>query len=265
MKLTWLGTAGFRIEVGETVLYLDPYIRRSAQARPQLSLRLEEITRADYIVVSHGHFDHAMDVPRIAKQTGARVLAPSTVCDGLRNRGVPDPQLWPLEGIKTLGLEDFRVRTIPAKHVRFDRKLILATLRRAWWRLPAALLRSIGYPTGHVMGYLFTSQECSWCFLGSAGYEPELIRDLSPDIALIPMQGRSDIHRVAAQMTALISPKWVIPHHHDDFYPPLTQMIDLEPFVQEVARQAPGTRVFVPKIGQIVEFRRGELRAIQEA
>ena len=261
MQLRWLGTAGFEINIGNTTLYLDPYLSRGAKARPRLRMGVEDIAQADYVFLSHGHFDHAMDAPAIAARTGARVLAPSGVCDAMRVRGLPDPQLRPLEGITTLGFSDFRVRTIPSSHVRFDRTLALTTLRRAWWRLLLDAGRIIGYPVGGVMGYLFTAPECSWCFLGTAGYDPDLIRDLAPDVALIPVQGRTDIHRVAAEMVALMSPRWVIPHHHDDFYPPVSKKIDLGPFVDLVEELSPETQVFIPEIDHVFTFERGAFQS----
>ena len=257
MQMRWLGTASFEIIIGNTTIYLDPFLSRGERARPRLAMGVNDITRADYVFLSHGHFDHAKDVPAIAARTGARVLAPSAVCDALRNRGVPDPQLRPLDGIATLGFSDFRVRTIPSAHVRFDGELALATLRRAWWRLVLDAGRLLGYPTGGVMGYLFTANECSWCFLGSAGYDPDLIRGLEPDLALVPVQGRTDIHRVAAEIVGLMSPRWVIPHHYDDFAPPISTMVELDPFVELVQEMSPGTQVFIPEIGRSYLFERG--------
>ena len=261
MKLTWFGTAAFRVQIGETLLYLDPYLSRNPQARPVVPLRPEEITRADYIFLSHGHFDHSYDVPMIASQTGARVFAHSAVCDALRNQGVPDEQLRPLQGIETIGLGSFRVRTIPGSHLRFDTPLVLRTLRRGG----LSLLRHLGvlrYAIGGVMGYLFTEgEDTSLCFLGSAGYRPELIAGLAPTLAMVPLQGHSEIHRIAAELVSSLRPRWVIPHHHDDFFPPLSQMIDLAPFIAEVQRMAPDTRVQVPVVGNVMRLEKGELIA----
>ncbi len=110
MELTWLGTAAFRIVVEKTVLLLDPFLSRPRNARPVVPVAVEDIATADYILLSHGHFDHAYDAARLAARTGARILAPASVCNDLRNRGVPDQQLRPLHGVETIGLTDLRVR-----------------------------------------------------------------------------------------------------------------------------------------------------------
>lgn len=261
MELTWLGTAGFKIEIGSTVLYLDPFLSRSKRASDPALPRVEEIVRADCIFCTHGHFDHLYDVPAIAKRTGARVFAPSRACETLRDAGVPDGQLRPVQGVETIGLPDFRVRTIPLSHTRFDTPLALRTLARGGWRMLLDAGRLLRFPPGEVMGYLFTVKDCSWCFMGSAGYEASRIRGLKPDLALVPLQGHSDIARIAAEIVALLAPRWAIPHHHDDFYPPVSQAIDPAPFIAEVQRRCPTARVWVPQMGQALRYERGELSA----
>ena len=62
--------------------------------------------------------------------------------------------------------------------------------------------------------------------------EKELLhyRDLEIDYFLAPLQGHSSIQEIAAQITTIIQPKVVIPHHFDDFYPPLSQNISVDIF-----------------------------------
>jgi L-ascorbate metabolism protein UlaG (beta-lactamase superfamily) len=54
--LEWLGHSGFRLTVGRSVVYIDPY--RVAEGAPQ----------ADLILVTHGHYDHfsPQDVERLS-------------------------------------------------------------------------------------------------------------------------------------------------------------------------------------------------------
>jgi L-ascorbate metabolism protein UlaG (beta-lactamase superfamily) len=260
MELTWLGAAMFKGLVGSTVFYLDPFLDRPKAATPRLGLTTEDIDRADYIFCSHGHFDHVADVPEIAARTGARVFAPSKVCQNLYTLGVPDNQLRPVQSVETIGLQDFRVRVIPSAHVRFDWALIRRKLGVAWRLLPD-LGKLLRYPSGQVVGYLFTGRRCSWCFFGSAGYRTSGVEGLAPDLALLPVQGRRDIYRFTAQRVATMEPKWLIPHHFDDFYPPLSEQVDLEPLLDAVDNLAPATQVLVPQAGQRLRYQQGKLIA----
>ncbi|MFT3795469.1 metal-dependent hydrolase [Flavobacterium sp.] len=70
MKVTYYGHSCFAVEAGGKNLLFDPYITPNELAR---HIDVDAIA-ADYIFVSHAHFDHMTDVARIAKNTGAKVL-----------------------------------------------------------------------------------------------------------------------------------------------------------------------------------------------
>ena len=65
MKITWLGHSGFRIEVGDQILLVDPWL--SGNPMFPDARRAEAIRGATQILISHGHFDHLSDVVGIAK------------------------------------------------------------------------------------------------------------------------------------------------------------------------------------------------------
>jgi L-ascorbate metabolism protein UlaG (beta-lactamase superfamily) len=72
MKITWLGHASFRIEAGNQVLLLDPWLNGNPSFDP--ANRAAAVEGATHILVTHGHGDHAADAPGISKETGAPVV-----------------------------------------------------------------------------------------------------------------------------------------------------------------------------------------------
>src|SRR4029453_9046218 len=95
VQLKYLGTAGWEISDGRTVVLIDPYLSRlririsNDVALADDSRRLftrddvaesdvatidAHIRRADFILITHTHADHAMDLPYIATKTGAIVV-----------------------------------------------------------------------------------------------------------------------------------------------------------------------------------------------
>jgi L-ascorbate metabolism protein UlaG (beta-lactamase superfamily) len=70
MKLTCYGHSCFSVFAGGKTLLFDPFVT----ANPLASAIDVDAIQADYIFVSHGHFDHTTDVMRVAKRTGAKVL-----------------------------------------------------------------------------------------------------------------------------------------------------------------------------------------------
>lgn len=72
MKITWLGHAGFRIEMGGAVLLIDPWL--SGNPMFPESRRAEAIAGATHVLLTHGHFDHAADAGAIARERGVPLV-----------------------------------------------------------------------------------------------------------------------------------------------------------------------------------------------
>lgn len=71
MKITRLGHATVLIEGSKTVL-IDAYVT----GNPQAAKTIDEISKVDYILATHDHFDHfGQDAIDIAKRDGATLVA----------------------------------------------------------------------------------------------------------------------------------------------------------------------------------------------
>lgn len=84
MKLTYYGHACFGVEVGGTHLLFDPFVRPNKLAE---HIDVDQIP-ADYILVSHGHFDHVEDAADVAKRTGATLIANFEITEWFRSKGI---------------------------------------------------------------------------------------------------------------------------------------------------------------------------------
>jgi L-ascorbate metabolism protein UlaG (beta-lactamase superfamily) len=71
MKITFYGHASLGIEVGGKNIIVDPYITANELAS---HINIEEL-KADYILVTHAHGDHILDVEAIARRTGATIVS----------------------------------------------------------------------------------------------------------------------------------------------------------------------------------------------
>jgi L-ascorbate metabolism protein UlaG (beta-lactamase superfamily) len=72
MKITWLGHSGFRIEISDQVLLVDPWLSGNPSFEGQS--RDDAIAGVTHVLLSHGHFDHANDVIDIAKERGVPLV-----------------------------------------------------------------------------------------------------------------------------------------------------------------------------------------------
>src|SRR5919108_1318973 len=95
VQLRYLGTAGWEISDGKHIVLIDPYLSRlrrvtpndnvepsdtrplfdnSAIAQSDTAVIDARIQRADYILITHTHYDHVLDAPYISQRTGATII-----------------------------------------------------------------------------------------------------------------------------------------------------------------------------------------------
>jgi len=71
MKITYLGHAALSIEVQGTHLIVDPFVSPNELAE---DIDINSL-KADYILLTHAHEDHIVDVEAIVKNTGAKIIS----------------------------------------------------------------------------------------------------------------------------------------------------------------------------------------------
>ena len=84
MKITFLGHASLQIKIGQSMLLVDPFISGNPKAEAIDVSALE----ADYILVTHAHQDHILDVESIAKLTGAKIISNFEIVTHYQNLGI---------------------------------------------------------------------------------------------------------------------------------------------------------------------------------
>lgn len=70
MKITYYGHATVQLDIDRTSVLIDPFLT----SNPHTDVDPASV-KADYILLTHAHFDHIEDVELIAKQTGATIIA----------------------------------------------------------------------------------------------------------------------------------------------------------------------------------------------
>ena len=206
---------------------LDPYLTRASLSRCVLAplhadaaLARRLVPRADAIVLSHTHFDHALDAPLIARQTRARVFGSRSAVHLCRSHGLPDAQLECVEPVAggaahEVEVGPFRLRFWPSAHsavflgrVPFPGEIADCT------DVP---MRTEAYRCGAVFGTEIEVGGRRLFHVGSAELVERGWRVKPVDLALACVAGWTSTERYPERLVAALSPGAVLLHHWDNF------------------------------------------------
>ena len=84
MKITFLGHASLQITIGDITILVDPFISGNPKAA---NINVDEL-KADYILLTHAHQDHILDVETIAKRTEAVIVSNYEIVTHYQNKGL---------------------------------------------------------------------------------------------------------------------------------------------------------------------------------
>lgn len=233
IQVRWLGTAGFEIRCEEHVVLIDPYITRAPLRRcvfghlaSDLPAIAQYVPRADAIVVGHTHFDHALDVPAIARQTGAKVFGSRSAIRLCRAAKIPESQLAMVErepGSDAIIAEvgPFTLRFVPSAHSRF----LLGRVP-----FPGDIadcddvpVKTADYRCGAVFRVEIEVAGRTIVHLGSAELTPGGIAPQNVDLLLLCVAGWRSTPDLPERIMRGLSPERILLSHWDNFFLPLDQ------------------------------------------
>ncbi len=272
IQLKYFGTAGWQITDGSITVLVDPYISRvklgtgpgvSAEDSRKTVDRSEPfvsdtllidslITKADFILAHHSHFDHLSDVPYIAKKTGAKVIGTETTCNILRAYGIPEEQLYPVRGGEDYQFENFSVQVIPSIHSALNDKHYLDS--RTYTEVPEAPLKVSEFIEGGSLMFLARFARHTVLTMGSMNFVERELVGQKPDILLAGVnRSQLGLYKYNERLLAVTNyPKFIIPTHWDNFRLPYRfsqqSAVDqkLVPFREDVKRLSPKSKVIFP-------------------
>lgn len=281
LTLEWFGCTTFRVRVGGVTLFFDTYLDK-APGVPDPGLRAGDVDRADFLFVSHAHFDHVLGADRIARATGATVVGNYETAHLMAANDVPDRQILAAAGGETVHCgEDVRVRVLPAQHSCLfasagqdsgasclgdlgvsaqERRTRIAALFELLPTLSDETRRFFADAAGHAshrdggqLAYLLETPAGSVLVSASSGYWRGIFRDLRPDVAILAAVGRPNVdgepHQGAmsdflVEQAELLGRPRVILCHHDPLLPPFAPGYDIAA-AEERLRDAIGAERYV--------------------
>jgi L-ascorbate 6-phosphate lactonase len=217
-RLTWLGQAGFRVEVGGAVAVIDPWVSphddRLIPAAP-IELAADGV---QLVLITHEHLDH-LDLPflpqLLERSPDARVVLPAAIAahvDGV----VPESRLVQVDPHDAIEVEGLEIRVTPAFHgVAFEDAYGDGSA-------VGGRPRFVGYALGRGRRIYHAGDTIVTDALSDA------LGRLDVDVALLPINGR-DAEREArgiignmdateaVELALAIDARTLVPYHWDGF------------------------------------------------
>ena len=253
VRVTYLGTNGYQFEFKGHALLVDPYFsrvdllsvalgsriqpdasrindglrhlaqadvrssafrRRGVARESRVNAELQTSPNTDAILVTHGHFDHLLDVPAVMVNTRARLIASASSVDLVKQAGSSSGDAVKPGDVRRIG--PWKIRVLPATHDRlfgkvpFDRPPSQAGVPQ----------HAADWICGEPLAFLIEVNG-QRIYIDSGGTSTQLPPNERVDLAILGMALPDSRARLVATL-AHLQPRYILPSHQDDFFRPLS-------------------------------------------
>ena len=229
-KIRWLGHSFVEFTTADNkIIYFDPWTKEDGN--PATGTTLDEIERADLVLVSHDHLDHVASAMSICDKTGA-----------LLGGAVQTVARLQAEGLASERVVNFGAGYMVGGGVNLD------------WVTVTAIPAMHSSDTACALGHIVQAQDGTTLYHAgdtSIFGDMKLWAESYPlDLACLPIGGVFTMDAGQASLAAaMLKPDLVLPIHYASF--PIVAQSPGE-FVDLTAKRAPEVRVLTPEVGEAV-------------
>jgi L-ascorbate metabolism protein UlaG (beta-lactamase superfamily) len=213
--------------------------------RVNAELQTSRVPNVEAVLLTHGHFDHLLDVPTVMAKTKAPLIASASSVNLVRQ--MPDANVLSCDAVKpgdARRIGPWTIRVLSATHDRLFGKVPYDQPRSQ----PGPPQRAADWICGEPLAFLIEVNG-QRIYIDSGGTPAQAPPNERVDLAILGMalpDSRARLH-VALER---LRPRYILPSHQDNFFRPLSagfQFAPLSdfPFVQRECAQQKQSRLIL--------------------
>ena len=246
LRVRFAGVSTLMFDDGETAFMTDGFFSRPGLPRMLSTIAPDEravdaglaalgVRRLAAVIPLHGHYDHSMDAPLVARRTGALLLGDESVLNVGRGAGLPESAMRAVKPGDTAEFGAWRIRFIASRHAPTPfssgegGELTLQPLK------PPA--RPTAWREGRTWSLLVHHRSGrSFLVQGSAGFAAGALRGQHADVVFLgtgALGRQSSAYRAQLwhEVVDAVGARRVVVVHWDDFWQGLDRPLQALPYL----------------------------------
>lgn len=257
IDIKWLSVSSFEIKLGDMTVVTDPYITECACT----DLTADAVDNCNIICLSHSHWDHVTDIPRLCDKFKPRILCGDKTAMPLAAwLNYTTALIYPMYPDTELDFGSVKIRALYGRHkmqrggIGFN-DLCAITYTRDVCKADEGIASLQAVGTMEYRNYLFTTPSGTKILIW--GNDPtveqvNICKALEPDIAILQRGTTPQSITETADFAAKIGCKMLIPHHQDLKKPDDPTVI--EAFKKEFLSRVPDGTFITPAHGKWIHL-----------